>query len=87
MNEKLRLLPAFGPVNSVKEPDRFMVPLRTGFVLSRTMPVRVQSSVKAHLFDGSTVIYPRGVYVANNAVIGVGSRYAVGSSTPTVGIG
>src|SRR5205823_3521414 len=48
-----------------------------------TMPVTVRSSVKAHLFDGSTVIYPHGVYVANNAVIGVGRRYSVGSSMST----
>jgi hypothetical protein len=46
-------------------------------------PVRVQSPVKAHLADGSTVVYPDGVEVTADAVLGRGSRYDVTLQTGT----
>ena len=47
------------------------------------LPVRVESSVKAHLLDGSTIVYPNGVAMANNTLVGSGLRYAIGSGVPT----
>lgn len=39
--------------------------------------VDVQSPVKAHLFDGSTVVFRRGVRVMGNTVSGAGMRYGL----------
>ncbi len=44
-------------------------------------PVSVASAVKAHLLDGSTVVYPRGVEIARDTVrslSGVATRYDLG---------
>ena len=49
----------------------------------KKLPVTVQSSVKAHLVDGSSIIYPNGVSLAGDNLIGYGSRYAIGATTPT----
>lgn len=38
-------------------------------------PVNVHGAVKAHLKDGSTVLYPTGVTVTGNALEGEGTRY------------
>lgn len=38
-------------------------------------PVRVESAVKAHLADGSTVLYPDGVTIAGDTVRGTGTRW------------
>ncbi len=45
----------------------------------RHAPTEVTSPVKAHLVDGSTVLYPTGVRIANNTLITSGSRYALGT--------
>lgn len=45
-------------------------------------PVDVKSPVKAHLVDGSTVLYPNGVRLEGNALVTSGSRYKLGSSIP-----
>ncbi len=37
--------------------------------------VRVATPVKAHLIDGHTLLYQRGVTVAHNALLGEGTRY------------
>ena len=44
-----------------------------------TDSVVVRSAVKAHLLDGSTVVYPGGVLVADGVVRGDGARHAIGS--------
>ena len=49
-------------------------------------PVEVKSPVKAHLVDGSTVLYPNGVRLENNVLVTPGIRYQLGSST-SVGSG
>jgi len=38
-------------------------------------PVRVKSPVKAHLTDGSTIVYPDGVSVAGGKLMGVGTQF------------
>lgn len=45
----------------------------------------VETSVKAHLLDGTTIIYPTGFVVRDNTVVTRGSahRYALGSNVPT----
>jgi len=40
-------------------------------------PVTVKSPVKAHLKDGATVVYPEGVTVTTDALLGRGTRYDV----------
>ena len=40
-------------------------------------PVRVTTPVKAHLLDGSTVVYPNGVVVVEGALDGLGMRYSL----------
>src|SRR4051794_12892192 len=45
-------------------------------------PTNVQSPVKAHLVDGSTVLYPRGVQLVGNVLVTGGNRYKLGSSLP-----
>src|SRR5689334_3067488 len=45
-------------------------------------PVDVKSPVKAHLVDGSTVLYPNGVRLDGNVLVTRGSRYPLGSSIP-----
>lgn len=42
----------------------------------------VRSPVKAHLVDGSTVLYPRGVVVGHAALSGEGDRYTLQSTAP-----
>lgn len=44
----------------------------------------VTSPVKAHLIDGSTVVFPRGAAVGAGFVKGDGERYALGATTPVV---
>lgn len=41
------------------------------------VPVTVSTAVKAHLTDGSTVVYPRGVRVTADALLGPGTRYSL----------
>lgn len=43
-------------------------------------PTVVRSPVKAHLSDGATIVYPRGVTIEADTVRGNGFRYAAGSS-------
>jgi hypothetical protein len=45
-------------------------------------PVEVTSPVKAHLVDGSTVLYPQGVRLVGNVLVTPGNRYKLGSSIP-----
>lgn len=49
----------------------------------RKLPVTVRSPVKAHLLDGSTIVYPNGVSLANNTLAGAGLRYHIGTPTAT----
>ena len=49
----------------------------------KNLPVRVESSVKAHLLDGSTIVYLNGVGLSNNTLVGAGLRYTIGSTIPT----
>ncbi len=48
----------------------------------RKPPVQVSSPVKAHLLDGSTVIYGNGVRLEGNHLVTVGQRFALGSVVP-----
>lgn len=48
----------------------------------RRPPTVVQSPVKAHLLDGSTVLYPFGVSLEGTTLRGNGQRYLIGSSAP-----
>ena len=41
----------------------------------QAVPTPVRSSVKAHMLDGSTVIFPNGVHLQQNRIIGAGRRY------------
>jgi hypothetical protein len=41
------------------------------------VPVTVSAAVKAHLTDGSTVVYPRGVTVTSDALVGPGTKYSL----------
>lgn len=50
-------------------------PIRVDTVDPRGEPVRVESPVKAHLLDGSTVVFEGGVTVERDAVVGSGMRY------------
>ncbi len=45
-------------------------------------PAAVMSPVKAHIVDGSTVLYPAGLRVVGNALVTSGQRYALGATTP-----
>ncbi len=45
-------------------------------------PADVRSPVKAHLVDGSTVLYPNGVRLEGNILVTGGNRYKLGSSIP-----
>lgn len=47
----------------------------------RASPTVVHSPVRAHLADGSTIVFPRGFTLKGDTVTGVGSRYALGSSS------
>ncbi|MDQ3697797.1 MAG: hypothetical protein M3373_07205 [Gemmatimonadota bacterium] len=44
----------------------------------------VTSPVKAHMLDGSTVVFSKGATVGNGFVRGEGERYALGSTNPVV---
>ena len=46
-------------------------------------PVTVTTPVKAHLFDGSTIVFPNGVTLSENIVRGAGTRYAAVSAAAT----
>lgn len=46
-------------------------------------PVAVSSPVKAHLNDGSTVVYPVGVTVTADALVGRGTRYTLAGFVET----
>ena len=46
-------------------------------------PQEVKSPVKAHLVDGSTVLYPSGVRISGNTLMTPGRRYALGTATLT----
>ena len=48
----------------------------------RRPPVEVRSPVKAHIVDGSTILYPNGVRVVGNALATPGMRYALGAAVP-----
>lgn len=54
--------------------------LGSGDLAKRT----VRSPVKAHLVDGSTIIYPSGVSLAGNTLKGAGQRYPLGSPSATM---
>lgn len=43
-------------------------------------PEQIKSPVKAHLVDGSTVLYPSGLRIAGNRLVTPGQRYALGTS-------
>lgn len=45
-------------------------------------PAIVRSPVKAHLLDGSTIVYPNGVTLFGERINGAGKRYALGSAVP-----
>jgi hypothetical protein len=45
--------------------------------------VQVRTPVKAHLVDGSTVVYPKGVLVHGARLTGRGTRYDLGLRNPT----
>jgi hypothetical protein len=45
--------------------------------------VRVRSPVKAHMLDGSTVVYPKGMLLAAGRLTGAGTRYDLRLSNPT----
>ncbi|MEO8719091.1 MAG: hypothetical protein ABI423_12815, partial [Burkholderiales bacterium] len=45
--------------------------------VSTRAPVKVTSAVKAHLKDGSTVLYPYGIVVTATELIGRGTHYDV----------
>src|SRR5688572_28181054 len=49
----------------------------------KSLPVRAESPVKAHLLDGSTIVYANGVGLSNSTLVGPGLRYAIGSAAPT----
>lgn len=49
-------------------------------VARQRAPSVVTSPVKAHLSDGATILYPRGVVIEADTVRGDGFRYAAGSS-------
>lgn len=52
--------------------------------VSTATPFLVKSPVKAHLKDGSTVVYPKGVSVTADALQGTGTRHDVGLQTSMV---
>jgi hypothetical protein len=52
--------------------------------VSTRASVNVSSPVKAHLKDGSTVVYPFGVRVTADSLEGRGDRYGVDLANPTV---
>ena len=47
-------------------------------------PVVVSSPVKAHLNDGATVVYPNGVTVTSDALVGRGTKYGLNSGDAIV---
>lgn len=46
-------------------------------------PQEIKSPVKAHLLDGSTVLYASGVQVVGNALVTPGKRYFIGRIDPS----
>lgn len=52
--------------------------------VSKATPVFVKSPVKAHLKDGSTVVYPKGLRVTADALQGTGTRHDIGLQTSMV---
>ena len=50
-------------------------------------PITIESPVKAHLYDGSTVVFPNGVTVADGSVRGLGERFDLTLSSPIQGTG
>ena len=40
-------------------------------------PTLVKSAVKAHMLDGSTVVFPNGVLLAQNRITGAGTHYSI----------
>jgi hypothetical protein len=50
--------------------------------VERTDSVRVRTPVKAHLVDGSTVVYPKGMVLASRRLTGAGTRYDLRLSNP-----
>lgn len=61
--------------------------VRTEAVDTSAPPDTIVSSVKVHLSDGSTVLYPGGVVVAGDSIRGVGIRYGImgGNGSPQRG--
>jgi hypothetical protein len=47
-------------------------------------PVIVSSPVKAHLNDGATVVYPNGVTVTSDELVGRGTKYGLNSGDTIV---
>ena len=52
-------------------------------ITSGDLPVEVGSAVKAHLVDGSTIIYKNGVALSANTLQGSGARFALGATSST----
>lgn len=49
--------------------------VRSEAVSTSAPPDTIASSVKVHLSDGSTILYPSGVVVAGDSIRGIGNRY------------
>ena len=64
------------------------IPMQETLEEAAGQPVRVSSAVKAHLVDGSTVVYAEGVTVTSNALSGPGVKYdlALSNASPVTTI-
>jgi hypothetical protein len=62
--------------------------VRSEAVDTSAPPDTIVSSVKVHLSDGSTVLYPAGIVVTGDTIRGTGTRYGItgGSGSPQPGV-
>lgn len=79
--QRLRF-PVFAALSTIAVACVFQKPVVTQ-LKARNTPQQVQSPVKAHMYDGSTVVFPQGAILTGDRLLGTGERYMVGSSVAT----
>jgi hypothetical protein len=55
----------------------FRGPTATELTPGPNATIRVRTPVKAHLTDGSTIFFPRGVTVSGDSILGAGTHYGL----------
>lgn len=73
--QKFGLVALFLLVSCVTVRHIEITPIESGE--DATLPITVESPVKAHLVDGSTVMFPKGLTVENQKITGEGFKYDI----------